>query len=252
MPISGEVRRGLLLVTKLRKAILNKESSIELPLDPSRAPDSFVYDDKKLSIDEWFNRLLSLGLKDAKLFIPKVEEGFELIGVDKFRKIGVIIFLKDKSELLEIKCDLSNDKWQYNFVFRGEVSLPDIRFENKVEEYKQVLIDIGNFAVELGCPGWKNDFMEAHDVLDGKIDIESGKHASLNEEFSYLSEELRRMIIASGIADVFGGMGSWNDSAAYLAGETPELMSEYNRLSHLLFYHVNHHFMFVANESYKK
>ncbi|MEQ4636066.1 MULTISPECIES: hypothetical protein [Providencia] len=45
---------------------------------------------------------------------------------------------------------------------------------------------------------------------------------------------------------VFGGMGSWNDSAPFLAYEKG-LEPEYDKLTHQLYHHIQHALRYSAN-----
>ncbi|MCR5815850.1 MAG: hypothetical protein K6F91_03105 [Ruminococcus sp.] len=62
-----------------------------------------------------------------------------------------------------------------------------------------------------------------------------------------MSERGRRLFAAASKADVFGGMGSWNDSPPYLAQEKG-LKKEYDELSEQLWYEIKVAVMSAVNE----
>ncbi|MDE7445785.1 MAG: hypothetical protein K2N15_08820 [Lachnospiraceae bacterium] len=63
-----------------------------------------------------------------------------------------------------------------------------------------------------------------------------------------ISEEKKRMFYASSIADVFGAMGSWNDSPPYYAHEKG-LDDDYESLSNELLKQIRLAALYAINEN---
>jgi len=95
-------------------------------------------------------------------------------------------------------------------------------------------IDFQNFA---------NIFTKAYDMLDGK-EVESYYH---KKYFSLMPERNARLLCSAGISDVFGGMGSWNDSPSWYAYEKG-LESEYKKLSSELLTQIRLALLYSVNE----
>ena len=66
-----------------------------------------------------------------------------------------------------------------------------------------------------------------------------------------LPNEFKGVYYAVKTSDVFGAMGSWNDSPPCYAHEMG-LDKEYNSLSDRLLQQIRYHLMYVTNECWKK
>lgn len=250
MPISGRINRAVSLVTRVRKAILNKEPILKEKNDGKDLDHLFLYDGKESLTEEWFEYCVKRGLKDAKIIVPNMKDDYQNKAFNNGESLVIVLMHEDKYELMKVDSTLENDRWRYRFIKTDEVKPFEIKMEPKLEEFKKVLADIGDFSVEIKCSGWKKDFMEASDIIDGSIDIDEKKYKWLVNMYDYLPDKFRRILVGSSAADVFGGMGSWNDSPAWCAGETPELYGRYQDISAELSYYIYYHYMYVANEAF--
>ena len=89
-------------------------------------------------------------------------------------------------------------------------------FENNTEAFKDVLIKIKELACRIDCNKFAIVFQKALDILSGSSGYtDIGYNLPLPE----IPEENLYLFVAAGIADVFGAMGSWNDSPPYMAHE---------------------------------
>ena len=66
-----------------------------------------------------------------------------------------------------------------------------------------------------------------------------------------LPNDFKSIYYAADKADVFGAMGSWNDSPPYYA-HYKGLDKEYNDLSNRLLVQLRYHLMYVTNECWKR
>ena len=115
-------------------------------------------------------------------------------------------------------------------------------------DFKNVLYDIGILAKDLGFPDYARVFDRAYRLLTGEMTITDVRgRVKTGFDYSLLSGDAERMYWAADIADVFGGMGSWNDSPSCVADDTGR-GEEFKNLSFELYvqsrnaiaYAVNH------------
>lgn len=97
----------------------------------------------------------------------------------------------------------------------------------------QVLNDIKIFAEDLQLSNWASIFDKALQVLEGNSSADDWLKGQISNE-GYNAKELQ-LIYAAMSADVFGGMGSWND----LGFEKPEDNARYEELSFHLYDYMN-------------
>ena len=253
MPLSGKMDRAISFVTRVRKALFDGEEIIERSYKEDDLCDIFAYDDKTTDVFRWFKRSISLGLKDIKLIIPREDNDYGLKAFANMKDLYILVYLKDKCEVMSLNEQRKEDKWQYTFAFIDEIKPIYIYLENKTEKFETILFELWDYAFySIDNKYWASIFLEALHILEDKIDITVEKYRRLNEKYFYLPEEFIRILIASDTADVFGGMGSWNDSPAYAAGESEEKYNEYQNLSLELSRLVDYHYMYSANECFKK
>jgi hypothetical protein len=98
----------------------------------------------------------------------------------------------------------------YEFVDLGSFpdSLPEPDLAGERSRLDTALRDIEGFALEIDQPRWADLFREARDALD------TGDASPWIESLfgdGLLEKEAFGLLAASFKADVFGGMGSWND-----------------------------------------
>lgn len=122
-------------------------------------------------------------------------------------------------------------------------------FVNRVEEFRQVLSDIEVFAKRIDCNGFARIFHRAYEALCDS----AGEQGDKSEDNipDAVPDRYRGVYRAIMDADVFGAMGSWNDSPPYYAYQKG-LEKEYNSLSDKLLEQLRYNLMYIVNESWKK
>ena len=150
-------------------------------------------------------------------------------------------------------------RWEFNRLFKKWVITftervwenPPVEmsgFRNNIEDFKNVLYDIGILAKDLGFPDYARVFDRAYRLLTGEMTITDVRgRVKTGFDYSLLSGDAERMYWAADIADVFGGLGSWNDSPSCVADDTGR-GEEFKNLSFELYvqsrnaiaYAVNH------------
>ena len=118
-----------------------------------------------------------------------------------------------------------------------------VQFEDNTEDFKNTLSKIATLADKIDFQNFANIFTEAYNMLDGK-EVESYYH---KKYFSLMPERNARLLCSAGISDVFGGMGSWNDSPSWYAYEKG-LESEYKKLSSELLTQIRLALLYSVNE----
>ena len=130
--------------------------------------------------------------------------------------------------------DQAAKQWDIRYT---ECLWPDMRMEfldmeDPTEAFKDVLQRIGVFADEIGFSHFADLFREAYGILTGEQPADYPDWVA--RDGFRLEEHAGRLFLAASKADVFGGMGSWNDSPPWYAHDLGR-EEEYNRLSHELF-----------------
>ena len=108
---------------------------------------------------------------------------------------------------------------------------------------RNILIKIRDFSNEIGVKNFANIFNYAFELLDKKKYIMNKEKFPLN----FLPDKNARLYVSSMTANVFGGMGSWNDGVPYCAYEKG-LTDEYDKLSKELSEQIELATMYALNE----
>ena len=241
--MNGEIYQLSMLVTEARNALTSEHeflysngtytNSIKFhfiphgifPLKPRVASNA----------REWFQYCIQNGVYDVKLLIPLQVQDRSLLGFVNasgacmltFHRHGLVTYWQAAWEF-----DRSLHKWNVEYheqEWQNPPSQPP-RFENNKETFMDILLRIGEFADRIEFRNFGDIFRNAHDILSGKSEIPAQYLENVQNGFSYMPEEKKRMFIAASTADVFGAMGSWNDSPPYYAHEKG-LDDEYESLS---------------------
>lgn len=137
-------------------------------------------------------------------------------------------------------------------------------FKNNREAFLTVLGEIRELALKLECDGFAKIFERAREILAENIlagnqgkectdggsengpdkDSASGRHKL---PLPQIPAEHLPLFQAADIADVFGAMGSWNDSPPYMAYKKG-LTAEYEALSAELLKNLRLAVMYAINE----
>ncbi len=195
----------------------------------------------------WFKKLLEYGVKDVFLIMPPTVKNRRMLGL--INTSGATIFARFSDGrttrfYAEWSMDKSNKGW--NVLVREEIMnnapAENPAFADNTEEFKNVLNDIANLSEKLGAAPFTECFRKGYDVLNGGElpDI------PLKQLVPVLPEQHLRLYLAADIADVFGAMGSWNDTPMATANEMG-LLQEYNKLSDLLLAQNRYALLYAVN-----
>ena len=202
------------------------------------------------SVEAWYSICRSRGLLDIKFLIPTETKQRHLLGFANTSQGTIVCFWKNgKTSYFVPVWDFDNKRNGWNICYREQrkIALPKdvFSYSNKTDEFKSVLVDIGNFAKKIGFPYFSDVFHKAHEGLCDYTKIDE------HNVHEHIPNELKGIYFAVVTADVFGAMDSWNDSPPCYAEEMG-LAKEYNMLSDKLFKQIRYHLMYVTNECWKK
>ena len=251
--MNGEVFNSCIIVASIKQAL---KSNLELNYKSEKFIKSLVFDyvlgdepekREQASINEWFKHALKLGLSDVR-YATNLTVSSEERSLQGFSNVSYKSFLciyKDKMSYFVPHWSFEEDKKGWDIVYK-EFSLngmPEIqKFSDNTLEFKDLLTKIAKFADEIECDNFGDCFREGLKALNEPEKIEQNiLNAPLMPKLNLA------LFTAASAADVFGGMGSWNDDAAGLA-KRKKRDKEYDELSSELFTQMHKATLFAINE----
>ncbi|WP_149705608.1 hypothetical protein [Campylobacter concisus] len=251
--MNGEVFNSCIIVASIKQAL---RSNLELNYKSEKYIKSLVFDfilgdepEKKeqASINEWFKHALKLGLSDVRYAtnLSVTSEERSLQGFSNVSYKSILCIYKDKMSYLVPHWSFEEDKKGWDIVYK-EFSLngmPEIqKFSDNTLEFKDLLTKIAKFADEIECENFGDCFRKGLKALNEPEKIEQNiLNAPLMPKLNLA------LFNAASAADVFGGMGSWNDDAAGWA-KHKKRGKEYDELSAELFTQMHKATLFAINE----
>ena len=251
--MNGEVFNSCIIVASIKQAL---KSNLELNYKSEKYIKRLVFDfilgdepEKKeqASINEWFKHALKLGLSDVRYAtnLSVTSEERSLQGFSNVSYKSILCIYKEKMSYFVPHWSFEEDKRGWDIVYK-EFSLdgmPEIqKFSDNTLEFKDILTRISKFADEIECENFGDCFREGLKALNEPEKIEQ------NVLNAPLMPKLNLALFnAASAADVFGGMGSWNDDAAGWA-QHKRRGKEYDELSSELFTQMRKATLFAINE----
>ena len=251
--MNGEVFNSCIIVASIKQAL---KSNLELNYKSEKYIKSLVFDyildsnqekREQASINEWFKHALKLGLSDVRYAtnLTVSSEERSLQGFSNVSYKSILCIYKDKMSYLVPHWSFKEDKKGWDIVYK-EFSLngmPEIqKFSDNTLEFKDLLTKIAKFADEIECDNFGDCFREGLKALNEPEKIEQNiLNAPLMPKLNLA------LFNAASAADVFGGMGSWNDDAAGWA-KRKKRDKEYDELSGELFTQMHKATLFAINE----
>ena len=251
--MNGEVFNTCIIVASIKQAL---RSNLELDYKGEKYIKSLVFDyilegdpetREQASINEWFKHALKLGLSDVRYAtnLTVSSEERSLQGFSNVSYKSILCIYKNKMSYLVPHWSFEEDKKGWDIVYK-EFSLngmPEIqKFSDNTLEFKDLLTKIAKFADEIECENFGDCFREGLKALSEPEKIEQNiLNAPLMPKLNLA------LFNAASAADVFGGMGSWNDDAAGWA-KHKKRGKEYDELSSELFTQMHKATLFAINE----
>ena len=198
--------------------------------------------------EEWFQVCRKRGLTSVILLLPTKVKDRGLLGFANASRAYLALVRKDGNvSCLVPTWTYVKEKKLWNVVYRetewtdAPKTLPV--FNDETEAFKAVLSEIKELAQTIGEPFFADCFDTTLKILEGD------PTAEYRDLFPGLKEPYHRILNAVSKADVFGAMGSWNDSPPYEAQEKG-LKDEYDRLSDALLRLIRVNLMYAVNTCY--
>ena len=201
---------------------------------------------KAKTIEEWYKYCLKLGLEDIQILLPVSSVNSNIPNELNTNKNKFICYFKNNLVLyFTAKWNATSGGWNIIYTaHKYENSTNEkIKFYDNTEDFRNILIKIRDFSNEIGVKNFANIFNYAFELLDEKKYIMNKEKFPLN----FLPDKNARLYVSSMTANVFGGMGSWNDGVPYCAYEKG-LTDEYDKLSKELSEQIELATMYALNE----
>ena len=251
--MNGEVFNSCIIVASIKQAL---KSNLELNYKSEKYIKSLVFDfilgdepekREQASINEWFKHAKKLGLSDVRFAtnLTVSSEECSLQGFSNVSHKSILCVYKDKMSYFVPHWSFEEDKKGWDIVYK-EFSLngtPEIqKFSDNTLEFKDILTRTSKFANEIECDNFGDCFRKGLKALNEPENIEQNVlNAPLMPKLNLA------LFTAASAADVFGGMGSWNDDAAGMA-QYKKRGKEYEELSNELFTQMRKAILFAVNE----
>lgn len=225
------------------------EGKVEFHLLPSKRFLSF-YSFKIKGLGNWLDYCLKKGLRDIKLIMPLAVKDLNTLGFSNGSNSFMMCFYHKTVTCLYPKWEFDSTEKKWNILYTEyqwkNPSLLNTPFENNTESFKTVLAEIKELAITLESQFFAQCFDNAHRILSGTgNDID----ATYGLPLPPIPEKNMPLFKAAWAADVFGAMGSWNDSPPYIAHDKG-LQKEYKTLSNELLRQMRLALSYAINESY--
>ena len=251
--MNGEVFNSCIIVASIKQAL---KSNLELNYKSEKYIKSLVFDfilgdepekREQASINEWFKHAKKLGLSDVKfatnLTVSSKERSLQ--GFSNVSHKSILCIYKDKMSYFVPHWSFEEDKKGWDIVYKEFIlnGTPEIqKFSDNTLEFKDILTKITKFADEIECENFGDCFRKGLKALNEPENIEQNVlNAPLMPKLNLA------LFTAASAADVFGGMGSWNDDAAGWA-QHKKRAKEYDELSSELFTQMRKALLFAINE----
>ena len=249
--MNGEVAQLCNIVIAAKKA-LQTETTIDYLCEEYVKNLTFVFSKGDFysakSVSDWYTHCLEKGLQDVKYATPTTVKERGILGFSNTSGSSIVCFFTgDVVSYFTPEWAYKNDGWDILYTERLWKNAPKGKplFSDNTKDFKKVLQEIAAFADKIGFQGFANIFTKAFDILEG-TGVNDTYYAQYLKNIP-MPESNVRLFCAAEIADVFGAMGSWNDSPSYEAYERG-LEKQYDMLSGQLLTQIRLALLFAVNQ----
>ncbi len=199
------------------------------------------------TVDDWVKYQLSCGLTDATLHRPAAGEDYRLYGFANYSSMAIICRYKNGDAAAFVPQWIGLRQGSSPFLRYTEnhlvsYDIPRDTCRDNTDSFAAVLGEIAAFAEEIGFPWFAERYREARAVLTADQPCDPAL------PLPHMSEIGQRLVNAANIADLFGCMGSWNDSPPCYAREKGRA-EDYERLSSALFSELRMAVLYAVNHT---
>lgn len=215
-------------------------------------PEKKLFRTKKYTapnVSAWFTYMEKKGLLDIKFLCPITVKNRQLLGFSNTAESSILCFFKSgKVSYFVADWQFDSEKKLWNILYsEHELTNPPPekpRFENNTDSFRQVLSEIQILADQIGCKHFAQIFNSSQNLLDGSNEYPDEKYGLALPQ---IPQDKLQIFEAASCADVFGGMGTWNDSPPCMAHEKG-LEKEYENLSNELLKNIRLALLYAVNE----
>ncbi len=184
----------------------------------------------------WYKLLEKREIKDISLVSYFEKDDIKFAGLSNSTEQGIVTEYANGKTTIWIAKSKFDDEikvWTtYYKEFKWRAGDAPYTYEECRRDFEKTLLDIEELAYVLECDNFAKIFREAYDILTSKDESSIPEWA--RDAMPNLTSERLRLFLAASKADVFGAMGSWNDSPMWVASEKG-LQEKYYNLSHDLY-----------------
>jgi hypothetical protein len=244
--IAAAVKKALQTKSAISYTPLEYEGIIEFQFLPEKK--RFATDNHRAeNVTTWYGHCVDKGLQDMKILAPIAVQDRSLLGFSNTTQSCLVCFYEGKVTYFtsQWKFDSAQKLWNTLYTEHEWQDAPSEKphFDNNTECFKVILANITELAYKIECDNFALIFQRAFDILSGSDSIEAAYCMPLPE----IPNENLLLFKAASTADVFGAMGSWNDSPPYMAHEKG-LDKEFETLSSELLTQVRLAILYAINE----
>lgn len=219
--MNGEMYQICAIVAAAKKALKEHRAIQYAPAEFENSvvflflPEQKIFGQKKYSssnVSLWFEHLNRRGLQDIQWICPLAVDDKNLLGFSNAAQCSILCFFKDGRASYWIpnwKFNPEKRCWNTAYSEQPWHHPPAKRpvYDDPTASFRKTLLDIRDLALRIGCDHFAHRFDQARAVLDGA--------GGCPEDAPQLPAENLRLFQAASLADVFGAMGSWNDSPPF-------------------------------------
>ncbi|WP_071124393.1 RNA polymerase subunit sigma [Leptotrichia massiliensis] len=246
--ITIELKFALKTNTKIEYFPFEYERNIEFLFSKNKI-DFLEKNYKAGNIEEWFDYCLNLGLEDIKILLPVSSKNLNIPNDLNSNKIKLICYFKNNLILyFTPKWKKTSGGWNVTYTaHKYENSINEkLKFYDNTEDFKNVLNKIAILADKINFSNFGNIFRKAFSILNGES-FENIRNTFYGQTLLKIPEINARLFYSAKISNVFGGMGSWNDSPHYYVHEKG-LEIEYDSLTEELLTQIRLALLYSVNE----
>ena len=255
--MNGEIYQTCFIVVAAKKALSNKINISYAPLKYEHKIEFQFLSEGKLfskkpyqaeNVPAWYNHCLEKGLSDIFFTTPTSVKDRAFLGYSNANQNAIVCSYSNNITFFtaQWRFDSSLSKWNILYTEQEWRNAPSEKphFDNNTESFEKVLLEIKELAHKIGCDYFADLFQKAVGILSGSYDYLRWDHKMPLPDIPVKNLPLFK---AADIADVFGAMGSWNDSPPYMTHEKG-LDKEYESLSDELLKQNRFALLYAINE----
>lgn len=255
--MNGETYQICNLIVAAKNALKSKTLTLDYTAIPYENTITFKFLSKKMlfhskpfithDVNEWFKQCHKNKIKDFKLLTPVNINDRNILGFSNTSQNILVCYHENYTTYFSTQWDFDTFKQGWNIVYTEHEwpnvpSLPPI-FEDTTPAFIDILSTIKDFSQTLNFPYFTDIFQQSLMTLQGSHEFSN----TYNYPLLKLPPKNSSIFIATAIADVFGAMGSWNDSPPYVAHEL-HLDKEYEEYSSELLKQLRLALLYAINE----